>query len=70
MTLGILRAYYVSWLHQVQPPDITCKPASAISGGYGGWTSVSPPEEHHGRRKFCRRGGNLRTCDSGSAIDS
>jgi hypothetical protein len=31
---------------------------------------VSLPEEHHERRKFCRRGGNPRTCDSGSAIDS
>jgi hypothetical protein len=36
----------------------------------GGLLSVSPPEEHHARRKFCRRGGNPRTCDSGSAIDS
>jgi hypothetical protein len=36
----------------------------------GGIISVSPPEEHHERRKFCRRGGNPRTCDSGSAIDS
>jgi hypothetical protein len=32
--------------------------------------SVSPPEEHHERRTFCRRGGYPRTCDSGSAIDS
>jgi hypothetical protein len=36
----------------------------------GGLLSVSPTEEHHERRKFCRRGGNPRTCDSGSAIDS
>jgi hypothetical protein len=28
--------------------------------------SVSPLEEHHERRTFCRRGGNPRTCDSGS----
>jgi hypothetical protein len=35
-----------------------------------GRLSVSPPEEHHEKRKFCRRGGNPRTCDSGSAIDS
>jgi hypothetical protein len=34
------------------------------------WTSVSPPEEHHKRHMFCRRGGNPRTCDSGSTIDS
>jgi hypothetical protein len=32
--------------------------------------SVSPPEEHHVRRTFCRRGSNPSTCDSGSAIDS
>jgi hypothetical protein len=36
----------------------------------GGILSVSRPEEHHERRTFCRRGGNPRTCDSGSAIDS
>jgi hypothetical protein len=36
----------------------------------GGLLSVSPPEEHHERRTFCRRGGNQRTRDSGSAIDS
>jgi hypothetical protein len=30
----------------------------------------NPPEEHHERRTFCRCGGNPRTCDSGSAIDS
>jgi hypothetical protein len=35
-----------------------------------GLLSVSPPEEHHERRTFSRRGGNPRTCDSGSAIDS
>jgi hypothetical protein len=35
-----------------------------------GLLSVSPPEEHHERRTFCRRGGNPRTCDSGSVIDS
>jgi hypothetical protein len=26
-----------------------------------GLISVSPPEEHHERRTFCRRGGNPRT---------
>jgi hypothetical protein len=31
---------------------------------------ISPPEELHERRTFCRRGGNPRACDSGSAIDS
>jgi hypothetical protein len=36
----------------------------------GGLLSVFPPEEHHEMHKFCRRGGNPRTCDSGSAIDS
>jgi hypothetical protein len=36
----------------------------------GGLLSVSPPEEHHERRTFCRRGVNPRTCDSSSAIDS
>jgi hypothetical protein len=36
----------------------------------GGLLSVSPTEEHHERRTFCRRGDNPRTCDSGSAVDS
>jgi hypothetical protein len=36
----------------------------------GGLLSVSPHEDHHERRTFCRRDGNPRTCDSGSAIDS
>jgi hypothetical protein len=45
-------------------------PAGARSGEYGGLLSVSPPEEHQERRTFCRRGGNPRTCDSCSAIDS
>jgi hypothetical protein len=36
----------------------------------GGLLSVSPPEEHHERRTFCRRGGNPTKFDSGSAIDS
>jgi hypothetical protein len=44
--------------------------AGARSEEYGGLLSVSPPEEHHERRTFCRRGGNPRTCDSVSAIDS
>jgi hypothetical protein len=35
-----------------------------------GHLSVSPTEEHHERRTFCRRSGNSITCDSGSAIDS
>jgi hypothetical protein len=34
-----------------------------------GFLSVYPPEEHHEKRTFCTRGGNLRKCDSGSAID-
>jgi hypothetical protein len=38
--------------------------------GACGHLSVSPPEEHHERRTFCRRGGNPRTCNSGSVIDS
>jgi hypothetical protein len=38
--------------------------------GACGLLSASPPEKHHKRRKFCRRGGNPRTCDSGSSIDS
>jgi hypothetical protein len=46
------------------------KPAGARSGEYGGILSFSPPEEHNERRTFCRRGGNRRTCDSGSVIDS
>jgi hypothetical protein len=45
-------------------------PGGARSGEYGGLLSVFPPEQHHERRTFCRRGGNPRTCDSGSAIDS
>jgi hypothetical protein len=36
----------------------------------GGLLSVSLPEEHHERHMFCRCGGNLRTRDSGSAINS
>jgi hypothetical protein len=36
----------------------------------GGLLSVSPPEKDNERRTFCRRSGNPRTCDSGSAIDS
>jgi hypothetical protein len=36
----------------------------------GGLLYVSPPEEDHERRTFFRLGGNPRTCDSGSAIDS
>jgi hypothetical protein len=36
----------------------------------GGLLSVSPHEEHHERRTFCRRGRNPRTCDSSSATDS
>jgi hypothetical protein len=36
----------------------------------GGLLSVSPPKERIERRTFCRRDGNPRTCDSGSAIDS
>jgi transposase len=45
------------------------RPRAQIRGVW--WTSsVSPPEEHHERRTFCRRGGNSITCDSGSVIDS
>jgi hypothetical protein len=40
-------------------------PAGAKSGEYGGLLSVFPPEEHHEMRKFCRHGGNPRTCDCG-----
>jgi hypothetical protein len=40
------------------------------TAGACGLLSVSPPEEHNERRMFCRRGGNPRTCDTGSAIDS
>jgi hypothetical protein len=36
----------------------------------GGLLTVSLPEEHHERRTFCRCGGNPRTCDSSSVIDS
>jgi hypothetical protein len=32
--------------------------------------SVPPPEKHYERRTFFRRGGNPRTCDRGSVIDS
>jgi hypothetical protein len=45
-------------------------PAGARSGEYCVLLSVSPPEEQHEKRTFCRRGENPRTCDSGSAIDS
>jgi hypothetical protein len=55
-------------VHPPYSPDLA--PAGATSGEYGGLFSVSPPEEHHERRTFCRRGGNPRTCDSGSVIDS
>jgi hypothetical protein len=47
-------------------PDLA--PAGARSGEYGRLLSVSPPERHHERGTFCRRGGNPRTCDSGSAF--
>jgi hypothetical protein len=40
---------------------VSKKPAGASSEEYGGLISVSPPEEHHKRRTFCRRGGNPRT---------
>jgi hypothetical protein len=43
-------------------------PAGARSGEYGGLLFVSPPEDHHERRTFCRRGGNPRICDSGSNV--
>jgi hypothetical protein len=52
----------------INSPDLA--PAGARSGEYGGLLCVFPPEEHHERRTFCRHGGNPRTCDSGSAIDS
>jgi hypothetical protein len=38
--------------------------------GASGLLSVSPPEEHYERLRFCRRGGNPIMCDRGSAIDS
>jgi hypothetical protein len=44
--------------------------APAQGSTVGGLLSVSPSEEHHEKRMFCRHGGNPRTCDSGSAIDS
>jgi hypothetical protein len=58
LTLGILRAYVM----RLRAPD----QGSTV----GGLLSVSPPEEHNERRTFCRRGGNPRTCNGGSAIDS
>jgi hypothetical protein len=45
-------------------------PVGDRSGEYGGLPSVSPSEDHHERRTFCRRDGNQRTCDSGSEIGS
>jgi hypothetical protein len=39
-------------------------PAGARSGEYGGILSVSPPEEHHERLTFCRRGGNQKPVTS------
>ena len=35
-----------------------------------GLLSISPPEKLKESRRFCRRDGNPRTCDKGSAIDS
>jgi hypothetical protein len=55
-------------VHPPYSPDLA--PLGARSGEYVGLLSVSPPEEQHKRRKFCRRGDNPRMCDSGSAIDS
>jgi hypothetical protein len=55
---------------EVHPtPLIWCPPATDHGSTVGGLHSVSPPEEHHERRTFCRHGGNPRLCDSGSAID-
>jgi hypothetical protein len=50
----------------------TCFRSSTVLpwSGACGLLSVSPPQKHHERCTFCRRGGNLRPCDSGSAIDS
>jgi hypothetical protein len=55
-------------VHPPYSPDLA--PAGARSREYGGSLSVSLPEVHHKRRTFCRHGGNPRTCDSGSVIDS
>jgi hypothetical protein len=68
-----LLATFIKFLESVikGPPDChDLAAARARSGEYGVILSVTPPEEHHERRTFCRRGGNPRTCDSGSAIDS
>jgi hypothetical protein len=53
------------WIAEPLSHVLTLTPAGAC-----GLLSVSPPEEHHERRKFFRRDGNPRTCDSGSSIDS
>jgi hypothetical protein len=46
-------------------------PQAPDQGRMGGaLLSVSLPEERHERRTFCRRSGNPRTCNNGSAIDS
>jgi hypothetical protein len=55
---------------KIPPYSPNLASTGARSEEYGGLLSVSPPEELYERRTFCRRGGNPRTCDSGSAIDS
>jgi hypothetical protein len=52
------------------PTGATSGAAGTTSEEKGGLLFVSSPEEHRGRHTICRRGGNPRTCDSGSAIDS
>jgi hypothetical protein len=49
---------------------IWCLRAPDRGSTVGGLLSVSPPEEHYERHTFFRRGGNPRTCDSGSVINS
>jgi hypothetical protein len=51
-------------------PLIWCQRAPDQGSTVGGLLSVSLPEEHHEKRTFCRRGGNPRTRDSSSTIDS
>jgi hypothetical protein len=71
--LGTIGYYWLGLLYgvvrSVELP-ICCLRAPDQGSTVGGLLSVSPPEEHHERCTFYRRGGNPRTCDSGSVIES
>jgi hypothetical protein len=67
-----LLATFIKLLETVSKASlgIDCLWAPDQGSTVGGLLSVSPPEEHHERRTFCRRGGSPRKRDSSFAIDS